>query len=95
MQRGIHNRNLQKPEFYYPKPEPPHAAFCSRRRPVLSIDVVQTQKRAVGTDRLLPKGGLGVNQQAALLPSAQVWHSYISPHRRGCQLQGQSSPHRT
>ena len=51
MQRGIYNRNLQKPEFYYPKPELPHAAFCSRRRPVLSIDVVQTQKRAVGTDR--------------------------------------------
>ena len=72
MQRGIHNRNLQKPEFYYLKPESPHAAFCSRRRPVLSIDAVQTQERAVGTDRLPTKEVLGINHQAALLPPAQV-----------------------
>ena len=69
---------LQKPEFYYPKPELHHAAFCSRRRPVLSIDVVQTQERAVGTDRLLTKEVLGVSHQAALLPLPR--YSTVTSH---------------
>lgn len=93
MQRGIYNidRKFQKPEFSYPKPELPHADFCSVRKPVLSTDAIQTPKRKAGTDGLLTKELLaGASHQAALppLPSMAQFTFHPTGGRSTCRSKG-------